>query len=120
MNNSELVKLVTTKIGQGRTINDVVTMLVMNDEYSTKALARVEVTKVVEDNNLNITKPKPMSVQLKEWYIAQGAEALDLTKKQIETQVLALGMSGGSVKYYTDMYAAASEIAKSLIARQAV
>lgn len=117
MTNQELVKLVSTKILAGRTINDIVTMLVMNDVYATKALARVDVTKVVEDGNLSITKPKPMSVQLKEWYIDQGTKALDLTKKEIEKEVLALGMSGGSVKYYTDMYAAASEIAKKLLER---
>ena len=116
MNNNELVKLVSSKIKGGRTINDVVAMLYMNDEYPTKAEARSAVTKVMEDHKLVSTKPKPMSVQLKEWYMEQGKGALELTKKDIEKQVLALGMSGGSVKYYTDMYAAASEIAKKLIA----
>ena len=117
MNNIELVKLVTNKIGQGRTIEDIVTMLVMNDDYETKVLARTDVNNIVVKNNLSVIKKKPMSVQLKEWYIAQGTMALELTKKDIEKQVLALGMSGGSVKYYTDMYSAASEIAKSLIKR---
>lgn len=115
MNTTELETLVVSKIGAGRTVNDIVVLLYMNEEYASKAEARSAVTKVVEDKGLTTEKPKPMSVQLKEWYVAQGKDALDLTKKEIEKQVLAIGMSGGSVKYYTDMYAAASEIAKKLI-----
>jgi len=110
---STIVKLIEEKY----TINDVVAYLVMTKECTTKTEARALVTGIITSKNLDMTKPKPMSVQLKEWYIAQGTKALDLSKKDIGKQVLALGMSGGSVKYYTDMYAAASEIAKNLLAR---
>lgn len=113
MNN--LKETVVKMLDKNRTVNDIVTLLFMNDEYPTKAEARIAVTKLMEDEGLSAEKPKPMSVQLKKWYMAQGQDALELTKKDIEKQVLAIGMSGGSVKYYTDMYAAASEIAKQLI-----
>lgn len=105
-------------INEKRTIEDIVSYLVLVEGYKSKAEARTYIEEVMEDNDLTIEKKVPMSHQLKAWYLAQGTEALDLTKDQIEKQAKAIGMTKGSLKYYTDMYTNASEIAKQLLDNQ--
>ena len=114
--NNDVEQQVIAMTNKGRSLEDITVLLFMNDEYPTKAECRAVVGEILKANDLTPVKKVPMSTQLKDWYMSQGKDALELTKKDIEKQVLAIGMSGGSVKYYTDMYANASEIAKKLLA----
>ena len=114
--NNDVEQQVIAMTNKGRSLEDITVLLFMNDEYPTKAECRAVVSEILETNDLTPVKKVPMSTQLREWYMSQGKDALELTKKDIEKQVLAIGMSGGSVKYYTDMYFSASEIAKKLLA----
>lgn len=118
MTTTNLESTIINFIDNKRTIEDIASYLTMMNECDTKANARKLIEEVMEDNDLTIEKKKPMSHQLKEWYLAQGTEALELTKDQIEKQAKAIGMTKGSLKYYVDMYTNASEIAKQLLDNQ--
>lgn len=97
-----------------RTKEDVVTFFsVVTD--SPKADVRIAVEELVAERGIDTTKPKPMSEQLSDWYIAQGAKALELSREDIEKQAKAIGMTKGSLRYYTDMYTNVSKITKKLM-----
>ena len=112
---TEVEQQVINMTAKGRTAEDITVLLFMNEEYPTKAECRKAVTAVLEANDIVPQKKVSMKGQLHKWYIAQGSEALSLTKEKIKDQVVAIGMSGGSVNYYTDMYLGASNIAKELL-----
>jgi len=111
--NNEVQATIINMATKGRSLEDITVLLYMNDEYDTKAKCRAVVTEVLKDADLVPTKKKPMSVQLKEWFLDLD-EPLAMTKEELVKQINNLGMSGGSVKWYTDMYMSAVELATKI------
>ena len=95
--NKEVTNQVIALANKGRSLEDMTVLLFMNEEYPTKAECRAVVSEILKDNDLTPTKKKPMSVQLKEWFLDLD-EPLKMTKEQLVKQINDLGMSGGSVK----------------------
>ena len=117
MTNQDLTSLVVEKLELGRTVEDITVLLFMNDSFDTKAKCRVFVTEVMEDNDLVPAAKVPMSQQLKEWFHSQP-DPLSLTKKDLEKQIVAIGMKGGSVQWYIRVYLEAIAVAKEIISKQ--
>ena len=111
--NKEVTNQVIAMAEKGRSLEDITVLLYMNEEYDTKAKCRAVVTEVLKDADLTPKKKVPMSVQLKEWFLNLD-EPLEMTKDDLVKQINDLGMSGGSVKWYTDMYMSAVELATKI------
>ena len=109
----EVKSTIIKMVGKGRSVEDITVLLFMNDEYDTKAKCREAVNEVLTTENMVPVKKKPMSVQLKEWFLAQP-DPLALTKDDIKKQIDLLGMSGGRVKWYLDMYTSAIDLANKI------
>ena len=113
----EVSSSVINLINKGRSVEDITTLLFMNEEYDTKAKCRAVVTEVLETNDLVPTKKVPMSQQLKEWFHSQP-DPLKVTKKQLEKAINDIGMSGGSIQWYIRVYMEAIDVATTVIKSQ--
>ena len=97
---------------KSRTKEDVVTLLSMLHNKP-KGEVRKEVETLMEEEAISKVKPKTMASQLEEWFYSVD-KPLELTKEDIYKQATAIGMTKGSLKYYSDQYYLAIQISKKL------
>lgn len=109
-NDQEVIDQVIDLTEKERSAEDITVLLFMTGVKSTKAECRALVTKTLKDANLTAVKKVPMSVQLKEWFIGLE-DPINMTKEELVKKINDIGMNGGSVKWYTDMYMSAIELA---------
>jgi len=100
-------------IKAGKSVNDIATLLVMTNVYTTKTEARSCVEEVIETENLAIPKKVTKVGALKEWFLSQD-NPCEVTKGEIKDKCIELEMKGGSVTYYVNSYLLAIDLAKDL------
>ena len=105
-------ELVISKIESGKSVEDVVTLLVMTDVFETKTLARIEVLAICEEHGLS-TKKVSKADGLKEWFLNLDSP-LDANPEDIKKECENLGMKGGSVQYYINSYKLAIDLFKQI------
>ena len=100
-------------IKDGKTPEDIATMLYMSEMFSNKAEARRYVSEVMIDQDLVPVKKESKVSQLTTWFLAQE-DPTNVTKDQIKQQCLAIGMKGGSIQYYINSFSLAISLVNDL------
>ena len=106
-------KTIINHITNGKSIEDVVTLLTMTDVFESKSVARTYVTELLEVENLVPVKKETKVGQLKKWFLSQD-NPTSVTKEQIREQCVTIGMKGGSIQYYINSYSLAIELSLEL------
>jgi len=109
MNNEEKVKAL---LAGGKSSEDIVKFLVMNDDYRTGPEARTALEAFMQDSGLVQTKKVPMSEQYKTWYTALSrGDKMACTKQSLHVQAVGIGMSEKSADWYARVYLLAGTLA---------
>jgi hypothetical protein len=109
MNNEEKV---CALLASGKSSEDIVKFLVMNDDYRTGPEARTALEAFMLESGLVQTKKVPMSEQYKSWYTALSrSNKMAQTKQSLHTQAVAIGMSEKSADWYARVYLLAGTLA---------
>lgn len=109
MNNKEKVKVL---LASGKSSEDIVKFLVMNDDYRTGPEARTALEAFMLESGLVQTKKVPMSEQYKSWYTALSrSDKMACTKQSLHTQAVSIGMSEKSADWYARVYLLAGTLA---------
>jgi hypothetical protein len=109
MNNETKVRAL---LALGKSSEDIVKFLVMNDDYRTGPEARTALEAFMTEANLVPTKKVPMSEQYMAWYKALSRkDKLAQTKDSLHTQAVAIGMSAKSADWYARVYLLAGSLA---------
>jgi len=114
MNNQEKVRAL---LQAGKSTEDIVKFLVMNDDYRTGPEARTALETFMAEANLVPTKKVPMSEQYMAWYKALSRQdKMAQTKESLHTQAVAIGMSDKSADWYARVYLLAGSLALEMSA----
>lgn len=114
MNNETKVRAL---LASGKSSEDIVKFLVMNDDYRTGPEARTALETFMAEANLVPTKKVPMSEQYMSWYKALSRkDKLAQTKESLHTQAVAIGMSDKSADWYARVYLLAGSLALEMSA----
>ena len=114
MNNQEKVKAL---LASGKSSEDIVKFLVMNDDYRTGPEARTALEAFMLESGLVQTKKVPMSEQYKSWYTALSRkDKMACTKQSLHTQAVSIGMSEKSADWYARVYLLAGTLALEMSA----
>ena len=114
MNNEEKVKAL---LAAGKSSEDIVKFLVMNDDYRTGPEARTALETFMNDAGLVQTKKVPMSEQYKTWYTALSrSDKMACTKQSLHAQAVSIGMSEKSADWYARVYLLAGTLALEMSA----
>jgi hypothetical protein len=109
MNNEDKVKAL---LASGKSSEDIVKFLVMNDDYRTGPEARTALETFMAESGLVQTKKVPMSEQYKSWYTALSrSDKMACTKQSLHAQAVAIGMSEKSADWYARVYLLAGTLA---------
>jgi hypothetical protein len=109
MNNENKVRAL---LASGKSSEDIVKFLVMNDDYRTGPEARTALETFMNDAGLVPHKKVPMSEQYMAWYKALSRQnKLAQTKESLHTQAVAIGMSAKSADWYARVYLLAGSLA---------
>lgn len=109
MNNQEKVKAL---LASGKSSEDIIKFLVMNDDYRTGPEARTALETFMLESCLVQTKKVPMSEQYKTWYTALSrSDKMACTKQSLHTQAVSIGMSEKSADWYARVYLLAGTLA---------
>lgn len=109
MNNQEKVKAL---LASGKSSEDIVKFLVMNDDYRTGPEARTALEAFMTEAGLVQTKKVPMSEQYKSWYTALSrSDKMACTKQSLHAQAVSIGMSEKSADWYARVYLLAGTLA---------
>lgn len=109
MNNENKVRAL---LAAGKSSEDIVKYLVMNDDYRTGPEARTALETFMAEANLVPTKKVPMSEQYMAWYKALSRkDKMAQTKESLHTQAVAIGMSDKSADWYARVYLLAGSLA---------
>lgn len=112
MNNEQKVR---TLLQAGKSSEDIVKFLVMNDDYRTGPEARSALETFMNTEGLVPTKKIPMSEQYMTWYKALSREdKMAQTKETLHKQAVAIGMSEKSADWYARVYLLAGTLALSI------
>ena len=114
MNNENKVRAL---LASGKSSEDIVKFLVMNDDYRTGPEARTALETFMSEQGLVPTKKVPMSEQYMAWYKALSrADKMAQTKESLHTQAVAIGMSDKSADWYARVYLLAGSLALEMSA----
>jgi hypothetical protein len=114
MNNETKVRAL---LASGKSSEDIVKFLVMNDDYRTGPEARTALETFMNGAGLVPHKKVPMSELYLAWYEAlPRADKLAQTKESLHTQAVAIGMSVKSADWYARMYLLAGKLALKMSA----
>jgi len=109
MNNETKVRAL---LAAGKSSEDIVKYLVMNEDYRTGPEARTALETFMAEAGLVPHKKVPMSEQYMAWYKALSrADKLAQTKESLHTQAVAIGMSEKSADWYARVYLLAGSLA---------
>lgn len=107
------MKTILEMLEAGKTKEDVVSYLVVTDQYDTKTEARTEVEKVMADNGITATKKVSKAQVLKDAFLALE-DPMAITKEELKKLVEDCGHTKGSVAYYVNAYQLAIDLTKKL------
>ena len=110
------MKTLEELVATGKTLEDIVSYLVITDQHANKSLARTEIQKYLDDNKLEIIKPVSKAQQLKDDFL-QLDNPLDMTKEQIKALVIKHDHKAGSIQYYVNSYLLAIDLVKKIQAK---
>ncbi len=117
MNNETKVRAL---LASGKSSEDIVKFLVMNDDYRTGPEARTALETFMNGAGLVPHKKVPMSEQYKSWYKALSRQdKMAQTKESLHTQAVAIGMSDKSADWYARVYLLAGSLALEMSAPDA-
>ena len=117
MNNETKVRAL---LQAGKSSEDIIKFLVMNDDYRTGPEARTALETFMSEQGLVPTKKVPMSEQYMTWYKALSRkDKLAQTKESLHTQAVAIGMSAKSADWYARVYLLAGTLAFEMSAEVA-
>ena len=106
---------VDSLLAKHRTVDQIASFLVDNDDYRTKPEARSAIESYLEATNKKAEKKVPMSAQFKTWFLELSAEHRDaLTAKELHAHAVEIGMSEKSADWYARLYKLAYEVAKEI------
>jgi hypothetical protein len=116
MNNENKVRAL---LQAGKSSEDIIKFLVMNDDYRTGPEARTALETFMAEASLVPTKKIPMSEQYMTWYKALSKQdKIAQTKESLHTQAVAIGMSAKSADWYARVYLLAGTLALEMSADQ--
>lgn len=114
MNNETKVRAL---LALGKSSEDIIKYLVMNEDYRTGPEARTALEAFMNDAGLVPTKKVPMSERYMAWYKALSRkDKLAQTKESLHTQAVAIGMSAKSADWYARVYLLAGSLALEMSA----
>lgn len=114
MNNETKVRAL---LASGKSSEDIVKFLVMNDDYRTGPEARTALGTFMTEAGLVPHKKAPMSDQYMTWYKALSRQdKLAQTKESLHKQAVAIGMSDKSADWYARVYLLAGSLALEMSA----
>ena len=117
MNNENKVRALLTA---GKSSEDIIKFLVMNDDYRTGPEARTALETFMTEQGLVPTKKVPMSERYMAWYKALSRkDKMAQTKESLHTQAVAIGMSAKSADWYARVYLLAGSLALEMSAEVA-
>jgi hypothetical protein len=106
---------VDSLLAKHKTVEQIASFLVDNDDYRTKTEARGAIEAYLEASNKKAEKKVPMSAQFKTWFLELSAEHRDaLTDKELHAKAVEIGMSEKSADWYARVYKLAYEVAKEI------
>jgi hypothetical protein len=112
MNNEQKVRAL---LQAGKSPEDIVKFLVMNEDYRTGPEAKTALETFMTEQGLVPVKKVPMSEQYETWYLALNiSEKRALTKKQLKDKAIEIGMSDKSSDWYARVYELAGRLALSI------
>lgn len=118
MNNETKVRAL---LASGKSSEDIIKYLVMNEDYRTGPEARTALETFMLESGLVQTKKVPMSEQYMAWYKALSrADKLAQTKESLHTQAVAIGMSDKSANWYARVYLLAGNLALEMSSHEFV
>lgn len=113
MNNEQKVR---NLLASGKSAENVLDFLVMNDDYRTKAEARPILEAFMQAEGLVPTKKVPMSELYEAWYKALSTEdKVACTKQSLHDKAVELGMSDKSADWYARVYLLAGRLALDMM-----
>ncbi len=107
------MKTIIELLEAGKTVTDIVSYLVITEQFDTKTAARTEVEKVMTDNDIVATKKVSKAQMLKDAFLALE-DPTALTKPELKKLVEDCGHQAGSIAYYVNAYTLAIELHKKL------
>jgi len=107
------MKSIKEMIESKRSVEDVVSFLVITDQFSTKSAARDEVKKVMDEHSLVVTKTVSKAQMLKDDFLTLE-NPLALTKEDIKAMVIKHDHKAGSIQYYVNSYLLAIDLVKKI------
>jgi len=113
------MKSIKEMIESKRSVEDVVSFLVITDQFSTKSAARDEVKKVMDEHSLVVTKTVSKAQMLKDDFLTLE-DPLALDKEDIKVMVIKHDHKAGSIQYYVNSYLLAIDLVKKIQAREQV
>ena len=107
------MKSIKEMIESKRSVEDVVSFLVITDQFPTKSAARDEVKKVMDEHSLVVTKTVSKAQMLKDDFLTLE-NPLALTKEDIKAMVIKHDHKAGSIQYYVNSYLLAIDLVKKI------